>query len=63
MCNGEKDKIFIIRTKINKSYGENYVIIEKNIDGTFKCEIDIKCEHCGVRQRIYRDIDFKIKLN
>ena len=55
----EKDKVFIIRTKINESYKENYVILEKNNDGTFKCEITIKCEHCRARQRLYRDVDFR----
>lgn len=55
----EKETKFSIKTKLNEINGVKYSVIQKNGDNTFKCEIDIKCEHCGITQRIYRDIEFR----
>ena len=54
-----KETKFSIKTKFTEASGMDYSIVNNNNDKTFRCEIDIICEHCEATQRIFRDIEFK----
>ena len=49
---------FYVRNKKSEREESSYSIIEKNTDGTFKCEVVAKCSNCRALQKIFRNIKF-----
>lgn len=52
---------FYVRNNRNEREESNYSIIEKNSDGTFKCEVIVKCSNCRLSQKIFRNINFIVE--
>ena len=57
ICN--TDNVVQLRTKEYEPNMSNYFVINKNNDGTYKCEVYIKCEKCKIKYKQIIDIDLK----
>ncbi|NMF05031.1 hypothetical protein ACUH7Y_05420 [Clostridium beijerinckii] len=57
ICN--KESYFKVRTDKDDYETDNYAVLEKDKDGTYKCEILAKCDNCKITQKIIRNINFE----
>lgn len=55
----EKENDYFINTNVKQGEMNDYVLLNRNQDGTYTAEIKVKCKYCGAIYKKIININFK----